>query len=94
MQTKLIPSFLALCLFTSLAAQKVEPTYKHVSYGPHKDMVLNFWKIDSKKPSPLLVHIHGGGSRSGATQARPNIPCFDLHASDEQWCLHLLQNLG
>ena len=28
-------------------------------------MVLNFWKIDSKKPTPLLVHIHGGGWLGG-----------------------------
>ena len=24
-------------------------------------MTLNFWKLESDKPVPLLVHIHGGG---------------------------------
>ena len=65
MQTKFITPFLALLLFTPLGAQKIEPTHKHVAYGAHKDMKLNFWKIDSKKPTPLLVHIHGGGWLGG-----------------------------
>ena len=42
-------------------AQKVQPTYKNISYGPHQDMTLNFWKFESESPVPLLVHIHGGG---------------------------------
>ena len=54
-----IASFFLFSLAPS--RQKVDPTYKQVSYGPHEEMVLNFWKIDSKKPTPLLVHIHGGG---------------------------------
>ena len=58
---KSITSLFSLLLLSPLLAQKVDPTYKQVSYGPHEEMVLNFWKIDSKKPTPLLVHIHGGG---------------------------------
>ena len=54
----LIPFF---SLTLSLPAQKIQPTYKNISYGPHKDMTLNFWKLESDKPVPLLVHIHGGG---------------------------------
>ena len=50
---------------TSLFAQNVAPTHKHVSYGSHKDMKLNFWKIEAKEPTPLLVHIHGGGWLGG-----------------------------
>ncbi len=65
MLCKYLAPFLAFFLFTPLFAQKVQPTCKQVSYGPHKDMVLNFWKIDSKKPTPLLVHIHGGGWLGG-----------------------------
>ena len=42
-------------------AQKIQPTYKNISYGPHKDMTLNFWNFESESPVPLLVHIHGGG---------------------------------
>jgi acetyl esterase/lipase len=45
----------------SLSAQKIQPTYKNISYGPHQDMTLNFWKLESDQPVPLLVHIHGGG---------------------------------
>ena len=45
----------------SLCAQKIQPTYKNISYGPHQDMTLNFWKLESDKPVPLLIHIHGGG---------------------------------
>ena len=42
-------------------AQKIQPTYKNISYGPHQDMTLNFWNFESESPVPLLVHIHGGG---------------------------------
>ena len=42
-------------------AQKIQPTYKNISYGPHQDITLNFWKFESESPVPLLVHIHGGG---------------------------------
>lgn len=65
MHCKSFAALFSLLLFTPLFAQKVEPTYKQVAYGPHQDMVLNFWKIDSKKPTPLLVHIHGGGWLGG-----------------------------
>ena len=52
-------------IFTTVLGQKIEPTYKLVSYGPHEDMTLNFWKVESKKPTPLLVNIHGGGWLGG-----------------------------
>ena len=42
-------------------AQKIQPTYNNISYGPHQDMTLNFWKFESESPIPLLVYIHGGG---------------------------------
>ena len=71
-------TFLFLSLFLNLAfsvsAQKINPTYKQISYGPHKDMTLNFWKVEGKKPTPLLVHIHGGGWLGGKKNetANPN----------------------
>ncbi|MFL2938394.1 MAG: alpha/beta hydrolase fold domain-containing protein [Opitutales bacterium] len=65
MHCKTFAALFSLLLCTPLFSQKVEPTYKQVAYGPHQDMVLNFWKIDSKKPTPLLVHIHGGGWLGG-----------------------------
>ena len=62
---KFIALPLALVFATPLVAKNAEPTHKHVSYGSHKDMKLNFWKIESKEPTPLLVHIHGGGWLGG-----------------------------
>ena len=51
--------------YDSLLGQKIVPSFKDVSYGPHQDMNLNFWKIESSEPVPLLVHIHGGGWLGG-----------------------------
>lgn len=36
------------------------PTLADVSYGPHKKQVLDFWKVESANPTPLVFHIHGG----------------------------------
>jgi pimeloyl-ACP methyl ester carboxylesterase len=66
--------FFSLYLFVAFSAlaQKVEPTFKEVSYGPHEDMTLNFWKIESQNPTPLLVHIHGGGWLGGKKHETAN----------------------
>ena len=66
--------FFSLSLFVAFSAlaQKVEPTFKEVSYGPHEDMTLNFWKIESQNPTPLLVHIHGGGWLGGKKHETAN----------------------
>ena len=64
--SKFFLTSLLYLLYSSLSfAQKIEPTYGQVSYGPHQDMTLNFWKVKGKKPTPLLVHIHGGGWLGG-----------------------------
>ena len=34
-------------------------------YGKHPKQVLNFWKAESDKPTPLLFYIHGGGWMGG-----------------------------
>ena len=66
MMKSLVLSLLAiLALALNLSDQKIQPTYKNISYGPHLDMTLNFWKFDSDSPVPLLVHIHGGGWLGG-----------------------------
>ena len=65
MHCKTFAALFSLLLCTPLFSQKVEPTYGQVSYGPHQDMTLNFWKVEGKKPTPLLVHIHGGGWLGG-----------------------------
>jgi acetyl esterase/lipase len=42
-----------------------KPTLKDVSYGKHPKQVLDFWKAESDKPTPLLFFIHGGGWTGG-----------------------------
>ncbi|MDB0030304.1 alpha/beta hydrolase [Opitutales bacterium] len=71
--SKFFLTSLLYLLCSSLSfAQKIEPTYGQVSYGPHQDMTLNFWKVESKKPTPLLVHIHGGGWLGGKKNETTN----------------------
>ena len=45
----------------ALAVDKVAPTHKDVSYGPHVRHNLNFWQVDSDTPVGILIQIHGGG---------------------------------
>ena len=40
-------------------------TYANVRYGPHERNILDVWLVESNKPSPLVVHIHGGGWKGG-----------------------------
>lgn len=40
-----------------------EPTMKNVPYGTHAKHVLDFWKADSKSPTPVAFYIHGGAWR-------------------------------
>jgi acetyl esterase/lipase len=42
-----------------------KPTHADVAYGPHPKQVLDFWKAESDKPTPLLFFIHGGGWTGG-----------------------------
>jgi acetyl esterase/lipase len=42
-----------------------KPTQADVSYGPHPKQVMDFWKAESDKPTPLLFFIHGGGWLGG-----------------------------
>ena len=46
------------------------PTLKEISYGPHDRNKLDFWKCDSKAPTPVVVSIHGGGWSSGEKGSR------------------------
>lgn len=41
------------------------PTLADVAYGSHSKQVLDFWKADSARPTPLLFYIHGGGWTTG-----------------------------
>src|SRR6185369_6057607 len=42
-----------------------DPTHANVPYGPHERNVLDVWLARSDAPTPLLVHIHGGGWLGG-----------------------------
>lgn len=44
---------------------KRAPTVANVPYGMHERQVLDFYKADSPKPTPLLFFIHGGGWVAG-----------------------------
>lgn len=41
------------------------PTQANVAYGTHKKQVLDFYKAESDKPTPLVFYIHGGGWMGG-----------------------------
>lgn len=47
------------------AAPAIKPTQANVPYGTHERQVLDFWKAESAKPTPLLFFIHGGGWMAG-----------------------------
>jgi acetyl esterase/lipase len=41
------------------------PTLAGVCYGPHERQVLDFWQAKSPAPTPVVLHIHGGGWVNG-----------------------------
>jgi acetyl esterase/lipase len=44
------------------------PTLSDVRYGEHERHVLDFWKAESDKPTPLVFVIHGGGWSGGSKE--------------------------
>ena len=42
-----------------------KPTLTGVRYGEHERHIIDFWKAESDKPTPLVFVIHGGGWREG-----------------------------
>jgi len=42
-----------------------DPTVADAAYGPHKRNRLDFWQAAADAPTPLIVHIHGGGFWEG-----------------------------
>jgi acetyl esterase/lipase len=52
----------------------VPPTIENLKYGPHERNVLDFWKAESEKPTPLLFYIHGGGWQAGDKAGTPVEP--------------------
>ncbi|MBK8091226.1 MAG: alpha/beta hydrolase [Verrucomicrobiaceae bacterium] len=49
---------------------RLAPTLANVAYGSHERQVLDFYKAESSKPTPVLFFIHGGGWVNG-DKARP-----------------------
>jgi hypothetical protein len=45
---------------------KIAPTQANVSYLAHPSNVIDFYKAKSKKPTPMVLYIHGGGFRGGS----------------------------
>lgn len=45
--------------------RREQPDHVDVPYGPHERNRLDIWLADSDAPTPLVVHFHGGGFRSG-----------------------------
>ncbi len=48
--------------------KKFEPTLRDVAYGPYERNKLDFWKAESKTPTPLVFYIHGGGWGGGSKE--------------------------
>lgn len=60
------------------AKKTVEPTFRDVAYGPHEINKLDFWKAESKTPTPLVFYIHGGGWGGGSKGMRDEGPYTNL----------------
>ena len=69
MKLALLPILLAASLQAQTAppapTPKRAPTAANVAYGTHERQVLDFYKAESAKPTPLLFFIHGGGWVNG-----------------------------
>lgn len=39
--------------------------YKDIKYGPHELQAMDLFQVNSDKPTPLIIYIHGGGFRGG-----------------------------
>lgn len=45
--------------------EKPKPVIADGKYGYHERNVFDFWRPESKKPTPLVIFIHGGGFTTG-----------------------------
>jgi acetyl esterase/lipase len=51
-----------------VAPAKPKPDFANVKYGPYERDVLDLWLARSERPTPLVVHIHGGGWMAGSKE--------------------------
>lgn len=67
-------SFRALVFFSSfgfasvcLAADKIlrQPNFAQVAYGNHERQVMDVYTVESPKPAPWVLYIHGGAWQAG-----------------------------
>jgi hypothetical protein len=49
----------------AINVEGVAATHANVTYGSHKRNLLDIWLVDSDKPAPLVIYIHGGGFVGG-----------------------------
>ena len=73
--------FIIAVLFAPLGAQETsagpapayspkvpKPTQSGIPYGTHDRQVMDFWKVESTAPTPLVFVIHGGGWTGGSKE--------------------------
>lgn len=54
------------------------PTMANVPYGAHARQVLDVWRAESARPTPVLIYFHGGGFVVGS---KANLPANVLTAA-------------
>lgn len=47
------------------SAKTPSPNMSDVEYGKHQRQLLDFWKADADKPTPVMIYFHGGGFKKG-----------------------------
>lgn len=52
------------------------PTLRDLSYGLHPKQKIDFYKVNSDKPTPLVIFIHGGGWTAGTKSNVSNLQPF------------------
>ncbi len=50
----------------------IGPTHRDIPYGGHPRQTINLWKAESDGPTPVYVHIHGGGWVMGSKFSKWN----------------------
>lgn len=62
---RLFIGLFSFVLFGDPALPAVEPTRKDVRYGKYDRNVLDVYQANSDRPTPVVIHFHGGGFVGG-----------------------------